>query len=225
MLFIDIHTHRFEPNKKNHFAINSLMAGKDVPQIPDIYLSAGIHPWQLPDHTEEHLEHLLKHDLARSNVIAIGEAGLDRAIGVPMELQMKVFEKQAVLAIEKGLPLIIHAVRSYPDLIQLKKRLPPEASWIIHGYQGKLQNAEQLLKHNIFLSFGAAILKAEGVVASVLSSCPLSMLFLETDNSAIGIEQVYQHAALLKNMPLDRFADEIQANFERLFPQRLGKII
>ena len=72
------------------------------------------------------------------------------------------------LSEKNSLPLILHVVKAFPEIIALKKELKPRQPWIIHGFRGKPELAKELHRHGFFLSLGerhnpdaAAIIPAE----------------------------------------------------------------
>ena len=87
-------------------------------------------------------------------VVAIGECGLDRLRGAALEEQQRWFVRQAELAESSGRPLIVHCVKAFDVLIQLHRCLSPRAQWVVHGFRGKPQLAQMLLRAGMHLSFG-----------------------------------------------------------------------
>lgn len=74
-----------------------------------------------------------------------------------------------------GKPLILHIVKSFPEIIALKKQWKPAQPWIIHGFRGKPQLARELLAHGFHLSYGKKYNPAS------LALTPASRLLRETD--------------------------------------------
>src|SRR5690606_17966718 len=125
MLF-DIHTHLFD---KNHACLQDV--GLKIPL--EGFFSVGIHPWKAESvHPEEYTK--LKELSMHPNCVAIGEAGLDKLIGSSFEIQRKTFIEQALLAEELKLPLIIHCVKAWNELREIKRKLKPNIPWIYHGF-------------------------------------------------------------------------------------------
>ena len=121
--------------------------------------------------------------------MAVGEAGLDKLTAAPMELQVRMFEKQVELSEKYRLPLIIHCVKAMDELLAVRKKLNPAQSWIWHGFRGKPQQAEQLIKNGIYSFFRCAL--SGGTVKGV----SVGHLFLETDDSPVDIEEVLRQVA------------------------------
>lgn len=76
-------------------------------------------------------------------------------------------------------PLILHIVKSFPEIIALRKQWKPTQPWIIHGFRGKPQLARELLAHGFHLSYGKKYNPAS------LAITPSSRLLRETDEMPI----------------------------------------
>lgn len=215
--YVNIHTHSSNYiDNKEFIEIQNI----DVDNIVDVdvshFYSIGIHPWDCQQSTVNSQQILMK-CLGDLNFLAIGECGLDRVCDADFELQKKVFIKQIELSEQFNKPLIIHAVRSYPDIISIRKETKSKADWIMHGFQGNEQSAEQLLKHNIYLSLGDVLFKNETKAQRLLQTIPLEKLFLETDVAERKISDVYEKAALLSGIEMDKLRNEIFNNFVKIF--------
>lgn len=215
--YVNIHTHSSNYiDNKEFIEIQNI----DVDNIVNVdvshFYSIGIHPWDCQQSTVNSQQILMK-CLGDLNFLAIGECGLDRVCDADFELQKKVFIKQIELSEQFNKPLIIHAVRSYPDIISIRKETKSKADWIMHGFQGNEQSAEQLLKHNIYLSLGDVLFKNETKAQRLLQTIPLEKLFLETDVAERKISDVYEKAALLSGIEMDKLRNEIFNNFVKIF--------
>lgn len=161
--------------------------------------SMGIHPWEIPNTQIEEALEILRKAVAAERLLAVGEIGLDKAIDVSQGLQQEVFETQVAIAEGAGLPVIIHAVRTYPELIRFNRRHQPAVPMIIHGFRGGRQLAEELIRHGFYLSFGEALIRSEKTRDS-FRELPSDRLFLETDESSMHVTAIYEAAAALKEM-------------------------
>lgn len=190
--YLDFHTHRFEVNEPDVFSIINLPLGS-MPAEEDatVRFSAGLHPWHLTEHWRSHLP-LLEAQLDSALTIALGEAGLDRACSTPWPLQMSALEAQVQLSEQHAMPLVLHCVRAADVLLGMHKTLHPSQPWIVHGFRGKPQLAEQLLSQGLLISFG------EHFNAEALRLCPAGTFFLETDNSALTIKDIYAKASAVR---------------------------
>ncbi len=214
-LFLDIHTHTTK-NEKDVVAIQSLSLTENESQSPSKNnpISIGIHPWY---GKLEELSKTMKYlnVVARQeNVKLIGECGLDKLKGEAMNNQLQVLKAQIVLAEELKKPLILHCVKAFDELIELKKKLKPSVPMIIHGFDKKNEMAQQLVNQGFFLSFGAAVLRSEAL-ALVVEKADYSF-FLETDNKGVDIVEIYRKVADIKKVKLDELKDIIFANWNKL---------
>ena len=145
--YIDLHTHSFMPDSDGVMRVQNLFPdvsgeGADLPGC----FTIGIHPKNIDT---EYLQRDLKimEDVLKNNpgsVIAVGECGLDKFALEPQSVQEEVFSAQILLALRYNLPLIVHTVRSWQEIIHVKKRLAPEQTWVVHGFRSSLETAEAL---------------------------------------------------------------------------------
>ena len=206
--FFNIHTHTsIQPETE----ILSLSPEQLSTDIHVVYASVGIHPWHLTlEHSEPQWE-ALRQSVKDKRVIAIGECGLDKLQGPSLELQTSVFKQEATLAEECSLPLIIHCVKAFNELIQLKKEISPRQPWIIHGFRGKLPLAADCIRHGFYLSIGSRF------QADALKAIPLDHLFIETDESEESIGSIYQRIAETKGISLQELTEAINKNVREVF--------
>lgn len=212
MTFFDVHTHHLPLHPEQ--AIVSHAIGSTQPDGSGAYLSVGIHPWYLEAQEAEVSLENLRQSLQDDRVVALGEAGLDRLRGCPLDMQISVFRHEVALAEEYCLPMVIHCVRAFNELIQLKKELRPRQPWIIHGYRGKESGVADLLRHGCYVSFGAKF-QPEAVRA-----VPLHRLFIETDEVEESIAEIGLRIAEFKEMSPEELAEAIHKNVREVFFKR-----
>lgn len=211
MDFFNIHTHITKHPESEILSADVLSfssIGKNE------YLSVGIHPWYLADNDAENQLESLRKAIGNRQVVALGECGLDKLKGPSMELQTSVFRKEIALAEEHNLPMVIHCVKAYNELVQIKKSTHPQQPWIIHGFRGKEALAKECLQHGFHLSFGAYFQE------DALRAVPVEKLFVETDESGMAIEEVYLRIARTRGMELEELTESIKKNVEKVFFKR-----
>ena len=213
--FVDIHTHSA---KSSDNLIQIVNLDLETPCPEQGYYSYGIHPWALDraDFQEENPMQLLKERLQSPNVLALGEAGLDK-FHSDFERQIKVFERQIVLSENLKKPMILHDVKSHNEIIALHKKHRAKQPWIVHGFNGTEQDIRQLTGQGLYLSVGESLLHPERKIVKSLKNIPLDLLFLETDMAEIGIEKVYDAAARLLEIDIITLQRQIFTNFARVF--------
>ena len=206
--YFDIHTH--QKHFKTECSIYSMFM--DDMSCPEeiIHFSAGIHPWYLTQSNADEQWYWLLSKVKKEGLVAIGECGLDKLKGASLAVQLPVFKRCVALAEECSLPLIIHAVKCTEELIQIKKEMKPRMPWIIHGFRGRREVASVYLKHGFYLSFG------EYFQEDALRSVPLDRIFLETDESSLSIDEIYQRVAETYDITLDLLIDSITSNVEKV---------
>ncbi len=183
------------------------------------YFSYGIHPWAL-DNTDFQIEEafvLLEERLKSPNVLALGEAGLDKIHKATFEQQNKLFERQIELSEALQKPMILHDVRSHNEIIALRKKHKAKQPWIVHGFSGTEQDIKQLIGQGIYLSVGESLLHPERKIYKSLKFIDLNYLFLETDMAEIEIESIYEAASKRLGMDISGLKTIIFSNFARLF--------
>lgn len=208
---VDIHTHRLPPVPGT--AIANRYPDTFVPE-EGAWHSVGIHPWHIPATVTPVVRNemnVLASLAGHPQVLAIGEAGLDKLADAPMVVQIKVFEYQARLSVELDKPLVIHLVKAMSELLKLKQQIKPANPWIIHGFRGKAALAEECLRHGFYLSFG------EKYQEEALRITPADRLFLETDESSVPVADLYSRAAEVRRVSLAELTEAIRENIAKVF--------
>lgn len=182
----DIHTHRREDTP---YALASLLpedAAAFAATHPDSLFSAGIHPWEpfVSADDEDRRFEVLAEALKLDNAAAVGEAGLDALKGPSQAIQEARFRRHIALSESLGLPLVIHLVKARQRLLAIRKDVRPTQPWIIHGFRGKPQEAAQLAKAGLYISFG------ERFNPAAIAAVPADQRLAETDESALAIETI-----------------------------------
>jgi len=212
MSFFDVHTHK-KSTQENVFSIEN-----KYPNALDFTtpFSIGIHPWFVNEDKINEALLSVEEKLQEENCVALGECGLDRVSTTDFELQKFVFKKQIGLSENYQKPLIIHCVKAFQEIIEIKKEVKPKQIWILHGFHQNLQIAESLLKNRSILSFGAAIINNKKLQEVVLE-IPLTSILLETDNAEIEIQAIYQKVAEIRKIEVEELQQQIHQNFKNIF--------
>ena len=220
MKFVNIHTHFFL-EKGHKGLINQPLQNSFVP-VKGLYYSVGLHPWSIDKIKDTAWIKRLKELSDHPQVVGIGECGLDRSITTSIDLQKKFFISQLEIAEEKKLPVIIHAVHTYSDLLEINKKQHSSVPWILHGYKGNSETTKQLLRRNFYFSFGESLLKDQAKLNNSLLKIPLKKMFFETDESSVPIESIYTFASNLLNKNLEELNKIVLNNFNCMFAKISG---
>ena len=108
------------------------------------------------------------------NVVAVGEAGLDKVCTTDFVLQQTVFSAHIQLANELQKPLIVHCVRAHAEAMQLLKKNKVKVPVLFHGFTKSKELALQLMAQGYYLSFGHGLMKNN--LRTVFAALPLDQL-------------------------------------------------
>jgi TatD DNase family protein len=210
--YINIHVH--ERHSKTCIEVINLFpenAEKIISGNPDLLFSVGLHPWYIGKNPEELIQEVEKLSFYK-NVIAIGEVGLDKVCKTDFIKQTEVFKAQIRIAEKAEKALIIHCVKAFSEILEIKKECQVKVPMIFHGFRGNPVLAEQLLQHGCFLSLGEKSLQNTETIKAI----PVEKLFMETDESKVPISKIYNAVAKIKNIPQQELVEQMQLNFAGL---------
>ena len=147
--------------------------------FPDVWATAGVHPHEARKGIDG-IEGLLED----SNVVAVGEAGLEYHYDhSPREDQKKVFAQQIELANKSELPLVIHTREAWEDTFKILDSEGVPKSIVFHCFTGGTIEAKECLERGAYLSFSGIItFKKSESLRDAASECPLDRAMIETDS-------------------------------------------
>lgn len=204
---------------------------------PDVWCALGVHPheaagWQPGD--GERLRALL----ADPKAVAVGECGLDFYYDhAPRAVQERVLREQWELAIELGLPAVVHNRDSNEAMLQLvgEDAFAPLAA-DFHSFAGGLAMARELIARGCYLGLSGMItFPKAGNVRAVLPILPAGRALVETDTPYLApvpyrgrpnrpayvIEVAARLAVEIGETP-SQVAARTSENFFRLFAKAAG---
>jgi len=217
--YINIHIHNASLNN-NILCITSLFHTElfIAENNSTNFYSIGIHPWQTEniDFAME-IQRILDR-ASLPNIIAIGECGIDKLKGADLQTQIKIFEAQIDIAEKVQKPLIIHCVKAFDEIIEIKRRKKPKATWIIHGFRQSPELAKQLINEGFILSFGLKALKNEQLTPLLPEILKNNTFFLETDtNESAAIIELYSLISEIIGISEKKLAEQLLVSFENIF--------
>jgi TatD DNase family protein len=210
---LDFHTHsRRHADRDDVMEIVSIHLGQEKDKQ---YYTVGLHPWWTEAIVDSNQKAILNGLLADKNCLAMGEMGLDRLKGSEISTQMEVLRSQLAIAQELDKPVIIHCVRAYDQLLQIKKEFPSIRKWCVHGYGRHSILAQQLIDHGFYLSLmPAPVAKYQ----NWFESLPIDKLFLETDSMPnVTIEQIYKTVTEISGIQLEALCRQMNSNARNFF--------
>ena len=218
----DFHTH-FSKCSENSICSIDITETKNLSLIKYPF-TFGLHPWWLKsEKNSDDFMRIVQEIISgkygtetADNFLGIGECGLDRLKGAEWGLQKRILAQVAEFSCEHNLPLVLHCVKAYPEILALRKSVKCDTDWAVHGFNGNLVEAKKLVEKNIKLSFGGRLLTSEKL-RRIFSEIPLSMIFLETDDSDVSIRELYELGAELRKMNFSDFSSQIYRNIFNFF--------
>ena len=212
-MLINLHTHQSNGFSNRLEIINQYPS--DFKPTPKYY-SIGIHPWYInPEAIDKELT-VIDIKLAMEQCLALGECGLDKNTDASFELQLTVFKKQLELAEKHQVPVIVHCVSAFQELLAVKKSMSIKVPMIVHGFRKHAQLAKQLIEAGFYLSFGKGLLH-EDSYGTVFRDIPNERIFLETDSADYDLANIYKVAAAAKGIKQENLEAIITTNFETVF--------
>lgn len=207
------------------------------PDWPVILPAYGIHPLYVQETAKDDLTTLAAR-VQSDRPIAIGEIGLDRFAGSPdFKVQRSWFEDQLALAIECGLPVILHVRHAVEDVIQVIKRIQGRREMLVggiaHAFNGSAEQADQLVRMGMLLGFGGSLTYDGSTrIRQLAKDLPLECLVLETDapdmspcwlrrqrNEPAALPKIATMLAEIRGIPLGILRNQVRANLVRQFPE------
>ncbi|URJ24904.1 YchF/TatD family DNA exonuclease [Candidatus Blochmannia ocreatus (nom. nud.)] len=200
----------------------------------DVVFSCGVHPTCVFNEINfsSDMLYILS---SKTNVVAIGETGLDyyHSSNVQDKIkQKKVFQEHIHVAKSIKKPIIVHSRNSIQDtIVILRKEKAIECSGVLHCFSEDLENARLLLNLNFYISFsGMVTFNKFYMLREVIKYVPIDRILLETDSPYLtpvpyrGLEnqpayvyEIAKYVAHIKNVDLDELAMVTTKNFFALF--------
>lgn len=210
-LIFDVHAHSLpaEPGT----AIVSVSPQPDfMPSEGQLY-AVGLHPWDVDNDWPEQvecIEALYRHTAHRSQLVMMGEMGLDRLRGADLTLQSQALAAQLKMAESIGKIPIIHDVHCMAELLALRRELRCQLPWLVHGFRGGPEQMRQYLRADCHVSLGAHFR------SDTLLALPHDELFLESDDDAPSLPFTYERAASLLGLTTRDLRLHVSRNICRL---------
>ncbi len=202
----------------------------------------GYHPWNLIDASPDWLIQLTERLQVPGS--SVGEIGLDRWKEVSnIQTQKKFFIEQLALAATRNVPVSIHCLRAWEEMLHCLKNYPlPACGFLLHSFGGPEEMIKPLVALGGYFSFpGYYLTERKGQSRELFKSIPIERILLETDspdqclpieldtyqlknpdsgkrlNHPGNITSVYEGFAKFFGIGIEEIASVIEENFTRLF--------
>jgi TatD DNase family protein len=194
---------------------------------PEVWATAGVHPHDASSGTSG-VEELL----ARPEVVAVGECGLDyHYMHSPVEAQKSVFADQVALATQHDLALVIHTRNAWDDTFDILAAVGVPERTVFHCFTGGPEEARRCIDLGASVSFsGIVTFPSAPELREAAAWCPLDKILVETDspylapvphrgrpNSPEWVVVVGEAVAAVRGIPADELADRTTANTQALY--------
>ncbi len=203
---------------------------------PFLRFSAGLWPGNDSFADPHSALALLKEDIARTECCALGECGLDYYhMEAERGKQISLFEAQAALAENHGLPLIVHSRQAFEDTFGVVSALAGRIPVIIHCFSYGPGEAEAFLAAGCLLSFAGNLSYKGGLpLLESLALAGAESILLETDapymnpmprrgkaSTPLDIERTLHVAARVLGLDAAVLEEKLQRKAEAIFsPER-----
>ncbi|RYY69874.1 MAG: TatD family deoxyribonuclease, partial [Chitinophagaceae bacterium] len=146
------------------------------------FAMAGLHPCSVKENFEEELAHI-RDMLSQRAFIAIGETGLDFYWDTSFKQQQYIaLERQIDMALQYGLPLVLHTRNAMQETIDVVKNYRSSGlRGIFHCFGGSLDEAAQIIEAGFLLGIGGVVTYKKSLLPQVLADIDMKHLVLETD--------------------------------------------
>ena len=180
---------------------SSRRAISDANAKPWCYAAVGVHPHDAKTLTEDSFK-ALNELIKAPKVIALGEIGLDYYRDLsPRDVQRGAFRKQLRLALDTGMPIIIHDRDSGGETLKIleeegafsderRAAFPPnpetgtpDARVLLHCFSGSAEQAIEYIRLGCTISIaGPVTYKNNKKTVRVAEDIPLAHMLIETDS-------------------------------------------
>jgi TatD DNase family protein len=150
---------------------------------PDhVFLMSGLHPTHVKENYKEELAHV-EGLLAKHTFYAVGEIGMDLYWDKTfLGEQKEAFRYQIQLAIDYGLPIVIHCRDAFEPIFDILEEFKHQDVFgIFHCFTGTLEQAQKAIGFRMKLGIGGVVTFKNGKIDQFLDQIDIKHVVLETD--------------------------------------------
>ena len=151
----------------------------------NIWFTAGVHPNHAQDQEDYANLDAYRAAVDHPRCVGIGEAGLDYFYDrADPERQMASFRAQLTIALETGLPIVIHSRDADEDMANTLEEFASKGnlSGVMHCFSSGAELAKRALKIGFYISFsGILTFSRSDELRKIASTIPDDRLLVETD--------------------------------------------
>ena len=163
---------------------DSAAASSLAARRPEVFATAGVHPHEAAHGGLLEVEALL----ARPEVVAVGECGLDHHYDhSPPDVQRDVFVAQIALAHRYDVALVIHTREAWDETFELLEAEGVPERTVFHCFTGGPVEARRALDLGAHLSFsGIVTFPSAPELREAARLCPMDRVLVETDSPSLS---------------------------------------
>jgi TatD DNase family protein len=202
---IDTHTHIYLPefdSDRDEVIARAVSSGVKILLMPNIdkdsvapmlavekkypgvcMIMFGLHPTSVKSDFEIHLEDIFRIS-SNYDFKAVGEIGIDLYWDKTfIREQIIAFKKQVKFALEKELPVVIHARESFREIFEaLEDFKGTGLKGVFHAFTGTMSDAEKAVSMGFMLGIGGIVTFKNSGLDKIVSGIGIENIILETDS-------------------------------------------
>lgn len=147
-------------------------------------MAMGLHPTEVGAGYESDLKAIkTEFQIHPHDYVAVGEVGIDLYWDKTYEkAQMLAFDSQTALAVELGLPVIIHCREGLPQVLEILQG-HPEAKAVFHSFGGSAYDVEAIRRlGDYFFGINGIVTFKNSRLGDVLPQIGINRILTETDS-------------------------------------------
>ena len=200
---------------------------------PGLSATAGVHPHEAHSWSAETAAQV-RQLLARPEVVAVGETGLDyHYLHSSREQQRAAFDVQLSIAADQRKPVIVHARDADADMAAMLRGVGRDAVVVLHSFSSGDAVWDSGMSIGAYFSFSGMITFKNWTLTGRLAECPSDRLLVETDapylapvphrgrrNEPAFVRAVADRVAELRGEAGEQLAQRTTENARRCFGPR-----
>jgi len=208
-------------------------AGRVADAWPAVRFAAAIHPHRSGAYAgrRDEAAGLTRAAVHARRAAAVGEIGLDYHYDFsPRTVQREIFTAQIGVALELGLPVVIHTREAAEDTVGVLREAGDGLRGVMHCFSGGPEEARQALDLGFYISLaGILTFPKASTLRDVVKFVPEDRVLVETDapflapvphrgrrNEPAWVVETLHALAACRGTPVDVMAAVVVRNFETL---------
>lgn len=149
----------------------------------DTSVCLGLHPYFVDQHQQADIAALDNLLSEHSEVVAVGECGIDGRFSDTLETQWHYFDAQLQLAKQHSLPVVVHCVHANDKVAKRLRQLALPKAGLIHAFSGSIEQATAFVDLGFKLGVGGAVTyERANRLRRTIKALPDDAFVLETDS-------------------------------------------